>query len=75
VHFDLATAIKAMQGIGSVALQLPAVKALVDKAVGGLKTDDQEKARDAYHDLIADNADGHARVQDKLAKLAAQARG
>lgn len=71
--FDLATAIKAMQGIGSVALQLPAVKHMVDAAIMGLKTDDQDKARDVYHDLIADNADGHARVQAKLAELAAKA--
>lgn len=73
MHFDLATAIKAMQGIGSVALQLPAVKHMVDTAIGGLTTGDQETARDAYHDLIADNADGHARVQEKLAALARQA--
>lgn len=74
MHFDLATAIKAMQGIGSVALQLPAVAAMVKKAIGGLSTPDQAVAQDAYHDLIADNADGHARVQEKLAKLAAQSR-
>lgn len=75
MHFNLATAIRAFQGIGSAALQLPAVKAMVDKAISGLTTNDQAAARESYHDIIADNADGHARVQDKLAKLAAQARG
>jgi polyhydroxyalkanoate synthesis regulator phasin len=68
---DLATAIRAMQGIGSVALQLPAVKSLVDTAIEQLTGDgEQETAKDVYHDLIADNADGHARVQEKLAEAA-----
>lgn len=68
--FSLEQAIKAMQGIGAVALQLPAVAAMVNAAIASLKTDDQAVAKDAYHDLIADNADGHARVQAKLAEAA-----
>jgi hypothetical protein len=68
--FDLETAIKAMQGIGSVALQLPAVAKMVTTAIETLKTDDQAVAKDAYHDLIADNADGHRRVQERLAEAA-----
>lgn len=67
---DLATIIRGMQGIGAVALQLPAVKRMVDVAITTLKTDDQPAAKEAYHDLIADNADGHRRVQDKLAEAA-----
>lgn len=70
MEFNLATVIRAMQGIGSVALQLPAVKAMVDTAVGTLTGKDQKAAKDVYHDLIADNADGHARVQEKLAEAA-----
>lgn len=68
--FDLTTAIKAMQAIGAAALQAPAVVAMVNTAIDTLKGDDQAAAKDAYHDLIADNADGHARVQAKLAKAA-----
>lgn len=74
MSFNLETAIRAAKGIGAAALQLPAVKAMFDKAISGLTTTDQDAARESYHDIIADNADGHARVQDKLAKLAAQAR-
>jgi hypothetical protein len=71
MKIDLATAIRAMQGIGAVALQLPAVKSLVDVAIDTLTGDgEQEAAKDTYHDLISDNADGHARVQDRLAEAA-----
>ncbi len=72
MKFDLATMIRAMQGIGSVALQLPAVARMVNVAIDTLKGDDQPAAKEAYHDLIADNADGHARVQAKLAEAARQ---
>lgn len=68
--FDLATAIRAMQSIGATALQLPAIASMVRTAIDTLKSDDQTAAKSAYADLIADNADGHARVQGKLAEAA-----
>lgn len=70
MDFNLATAIRAMQAIGAASLQLPAVVSMVNTAIKALSADDQPAAKEAYHDLIADNADGHARVQAKLNEAA-----
>lgn len=67
---NLATLLRAMQAIPAATLALPAVGALIRGAIDTLQGDDQEAAKDAYSDLIADNADGHARVQAKLAEAA-----
>lgn len=70
MNWDLATAIRAMQGIAPTTLQLPAVKALVDVSISALPAGDQSAARDTYHDLIGDNDDGRARAQERLTEAA-----
>lgn len=68
--FDLATALRFLQAVGPVVAALPAVKQTFDTAVAALRGDDQEQAQEAYRDLIADNDDGHRRLQEKLAAAA-----
>lgn len=68
--FDLATLLRAMQAIGPVVAQAPAVMRLLEQARGALSPADQETARAALGDLISDNDDGHARLQAKLAEAA-----
>ena len=68
--FDLATFIRAAQAIGPVLAQLPAVAKLLEQARDALNPADQAAAKEAYADLIADNDDGHRRLQEKLAAAA-----
>lgn len=69
---DLATFLRALQAIGPTLAHVPAVGSLIEEAKEGLAPDDQETAREALADLIADNDDGHARLQQKLAEAAAR---
>lgn len=62
--------LKALQAIGPITAALPDVKKLIDTGISLLHEDDQEVARSAYDDLIADNASGHARLQEKLREAA-----
>lgn len=70
--FDLATFIRAAQAIGPILAQTPAVGRLLEQAREALAPADQETAKEALADLIADNDDGHARLQQKLAEAAAR---
>lgn len=63
---DLATVLRAAKAIGPVLVALPAVRRVFDEAVAALSTDDQAVAKEALTDLIADNDDGHRRLQEKL---------
>lgn len=66
MNFDLATLLRAAQAVGPVVAALPAVRRVFNEAVKALSTDDQAEAKEALDDLIADNDDGHARLQAKL---------
>lgn len=64
--FDLATFLRAAQAIGPILAQVPAVGRLLEQAKSALAPEDQATAQEALADLIADNDDGHARLQAKL---------
>lgn len=70
--FDLATFLRAAQAIGPILAQTPAVGRLLEQAKAALDPADQATAQEALADLIADNDDGHRRLQDKLAAAAAR---
>lgn len=69
---DLETLLRAARAVGPVLAALPAVRRVFDEAVAALSTNDQAVAKEALADLIADNDDGHARLQEKLAAAARQ---
>jgi hypothetical protein len=58
--------------VGPVIAALPEFKKLYDIGVAALHPHDQETAKAAYQDIIEDNAEGHARLQEKLAAAAQQ---
>lgn len=64
--FNLETFLRAAQAIGPVLAQVPAVGRLLEQAQQALAPTDQATAKEALADLIADNDDGHRRLQDKL---------
>ncbi len=64
--FDLSTFIRAAQVLGPVLAQTPAVAQVLEQARQALAPSDQESAKEALADLIADNDDGHRRLQEKL---------
>lgn len=68
--FDLATFLRAITAIGPVVAQLPAVGRLIEQAKAALDPTDQASAQEALADLIAENDDGHRRLQEKLAAAA-----
>lgn len=63
---DLSTFLRAAQSLGPALSVLPAVRQVLDVAVATLGATDQAVAKEALADLIADNDDGHARLQAKL---------
>lgn len=63
---DLQTVLRAAKAVGGITAALPAVRAVFDAAVAALSTDDQAVAKEALADLMADNDDGHRRLQEKL---------
>lgn len=67
---DLETVLRAAQALSPAVAALPAVKRLYDAGVSLLSEKDQATAQEAYADLIADNDDGHRRLQEKLAAAA-----
>lgn len=64
---DLKSLLGLLPNVGPVVAALPAFKAIFDEGVKLLKPQEQSVAKEAYQDLIADNAAGHARFQEKLA--------
>ena len=46
-------------------------KTIYDRIVETFSEDNKKKLKEAYADLIADNDEGHARLQQKLAAAAA----
>lgn len=68
--FGLASLIGLLPKVGPVIAALPEFKALYDQGVAALHPADQNTAKEAYQDIIAENAEGHARLQAKLAAAA-----
>lgn len=66
----LKTLLRLLPAVGPALAALPEFKRIYDLAVDALSEDDQAIAKEAYADLIADNDEGHARLQAKLAAAA-----
>lgn len=58
----------ALRHIPAVTAAIPQVKGLIDGVIGTLNPKDQETAKQAYADLMADNDAGFARLDAKLAE-------
>lgn len=56
-----------LPAVGPIVAALPEFKAIFDLGVAALKPKDQDTAKEAYKDMIANNAAGHLRFQQKLA--------
>lgn len=70
MNFDLQSLLGALPIIGPFAKAAPAVKSLIDAAIGTLHQNDQPAAKAALADLMAENKEGHERLQQKLADAA-----
>lgn len=68
--FSLSSILSLLPAVGPVVAALPQFKEVYDQIVATFDTDDQAVLRDAYEDIMADNDEGHARLQDKLAEAA-----
>lgn len=64
---NLATILSALPVVGPIARAVPAVRELINEAIGALHPADQATAKAELDRLIAENDAGHARLQDKLA--------
>lgn len=67
---NLTTILNALAALGPVAAQLPQFVELYKEVVALLDEDDQVVAKAALADIQADNDEGHARLQAKLAAAA-----
>lgn len=63
---NLETILRAISAIGVVTAKVPDVSAIIIAASNMLSEDDQAVAKEALADLIADNDEGHRRLQEKL---------
>ena len=68
--FTLDKILKMLGAIGPVAAALRQFKEVFDDIVATFQTKDQAVLRSAYADVMADNDEGHARLQAKLAEAA-----
>lgn len=68
--FDLKSILGLLPAVGPVVAALPEFKKVYDQIVDTFKEDDQEVLKSAYEDIMADNDEGHARLQAKLAEAA-----
>lgn len=64
---NLKSLIGLLPAVGPIVAALPEFKAIFDLGVKALNPQDQDTAKAAYQDMIANNAAGHARFQEKLA--------
>jgi hypothetical protein len=64
--FDFKSIMSLLPAVGPIVAALPEFKKVFDQIVSTFKEDDQEELKAAYADLIADNDEGHARLQAKL---------
>jgi len=69
---DLSTLLKVLPIIGPIVAKAPEFIALYNEAMAALHPADQATAKEALADIQADNDEGHARLQEKLAAAAAK---
>lgn len=67
---NLSTILNALPVIGSAAAKLPEIVDLITAAADTLGPQDATTAKEALADIQADNDEGHARFQAKLAAAA-----
>ena len=66
MKFEIASILKLLPAVGPVVAAIPAFKGIFDQIVSTFKEKDQAVLKEAYADLIAENDEGHARLQQKL---------
>ena len=64
--FNLTSILKLLPVVGPVVAALPEFKSVFDQIVGTFGEHDQATLKAAYADIMADNDEGHRRLQDKL---------
>ena len=67
---NITTALNLLQIIGPIVARAPEFIALYEAAIATLNADNQAVAKEALADIQADNDEGHARLQAKLAAAA-----
>lgn len=68
--FKLENVLQLLSAVGPAVAGLAEFKQIFDQIVATFNKPDQSTLRDAYQDLMADNDEGHARLQAKLAEAA-----
>lgn len=66
---NVTTALNLLQIIGPIVARAPEFIALYEVAIATLNSNDQAVAKEALADIQADNDEGHARLQAKLAAV------
>ena len=64
---NIAKALNLLPIVGPIVARAPEFIALYEAAIATLNADDQAVAKEALADIQADNDEGHARLQRKLA--------
>lgn len=64
--FDLVSVLKLLPTVGPVIAALPEFKKVYDQIAASFAEKDQQTLQEAYRDLMAENDEGHARLQEKL---------
>ena len=70
--FALSSILKLLPIVGPAVAALPEFKKVYDQIVATFGSGDQATLREAYADLMAENDEGHQRLQEKLAAAAAE---
>lgn len=65
--FNLTSILKLLPVVGPVIGALPEFKEVFDQIVSTFSEKDQDTLKAAYADLMAENDEGHKRLQEKLA--------
>jgi len=68
--FNLASVLRLLPVVGPVIAAASEFKEIYDQLTATFHEKDQATLKEAYADLIADNDEGHARLQAKLAAAA-----
>ena len=63
---DPKSLLRLLSTVGAVTARLPEFMVVYDQIVGTFGSADQAELKQAYADLVADNDEGHARLQAKL---------
>lgn len=66
--FNLQSILGLLPAVGPVVAALPEFKKVYDQIVSTFKEDDQAVLKEAYADIMADNDEGYARLDAKLAE-------